>query len=272
MPYKRKRSPKGSTEAITKRFCDRASPVCSIGGILEDDISQVLSYEEFQHLDLSAQKEYFHEMCKALHDQECFSKSCPRIDMMILQHYDKDNRLSKEEVEEAYALQEDLKEKWRLSKPPAVIPNPRYARPRMSEHTYWYDNNLHWSSDKSEFELGYAQDRERRLQYKPDATENLSREYGFLYHISSSLLWYRLAIFMGEIENSPTDHYKSSLDMRLWHVDGVSTLRLWDSKGGVRGRFDGLKKSQADALQFLNFVTGFKFPHTYDGVIAGTVG
>jgi hypothetical protein len=272
MPYKRKRTPKGSTETIAKRFCDRASPESSIGGIPEDDISQVLLYEKFQHLELSAQKQYFDGICKALHDQEYFSKWCPRIDMIFLQHYDKDNRLSKEEVEEAYALQEDLKEKWRLSKPPAVIPNPRYARPRMSEHTYWYDNNLHWSSDKSEFELGYAQDRERRLQYKPDATENLSREYGFLYHISSSLLWYRIAIFMGEIENSPTDHYKSFLDMRLWHVDGVSTLRLWDSKGGVRGRFDGLKESQTDALQFLNFVAGFKFPHTYDGVIAGTVG
>ncbi|KAJ5215525.1 uncharacterized protein N7498_001965 [Penicillium cinerascens] len=115
LTFKRKRSPEWSTEAITKRFCDRASPVSSIGGIPEDDISQVLSYEEFQHLDLSAQKEYFDEICKAFHDQECFSKSCPRIDMMILQHYDKDSRLSKEEKEDAYALQEDLKEKWRLS-------------------------------------------------------------------------------------------------------------------------------------------------------------
>ena len=81
--------------------------------------------------------------------------------MMILQHYDKENRLSKGEKEDAYAPQEDLKEKWRLSKPPAEIPNPRYARPRMSERIEWYDDNLHWSLDKSEFELEYAQDRER---------------------------------------------------------------------------------------------------------------
>ena len=42
-------------------------------------------------------------------------------------------------------------------------------------------------------------------------------------------------------------------------------------KGGARAVFDGLKKSQADALEFVNVLTGFKFPHTYDRVMAGTV-
>lgn len=55
-------------------------------------------------------------------------------------------------------------------------------------------------------------------------------------------------------------------------MDVVSTLRLWDSKGGVRAVFNGLKKSQDDGLEFINSLTRFKFPHTYDGVIVGTVG
>lgn len=270
LPLKRHRSSRWPTHAEPKRVCDHASPVSSIGDVSEDDVSQVLSYEEFRHLDLPAQENYFGEICKALHDQEYFSKSCPRIDMMILRHYDRDNRLSGQEAKDTFALQEELKQNWSLSKQPSVIPSPRYARPRMSECTHWYDNNLHWNSVKSKFELDRAQDRERR-RYKPGDIDNLLRQYGFLYHISSSLLWYRLTLFTGEFDNATTDHYKSSWEVRFYHVDGVSTLRLWDSKGGVRGGFDGLKKSQADALEFLNFVTGFKFPHTYDGVIAGTV-
>jgi hypothetical protein len=60
-------------------------------------------------------------------------------------------------------------------------------------------------------------------------------------------------------------------DMTFHHTDNISALRLWDSKGGARAVFSGLKKSQDNALGFVNFLTAFKFPHTYDSVIAGTV-
>jgi hypothetical protein len=46
---------------------------------------------------------------------------------------------------------------------------------------------------------------------------------------------------------------------------------MWDSKGRAKAEFSGLKEAKGDALEFINFVTRFKFPHTYDGVILGTV-
>ena len=52
-------------------------------------------------------------------------------------------------------------------------------------------------------------------------------------------------------------------------MDGVSTLRLCDSIGGARAAFG--RTSQDDALEFVNYLTRFKFPHTYDQMKAGTV-
>jgi hypothetical protein len=165
-----------------------------------------------------------------------------------------------------------LKQKWSLSKQPLVIPRSGNARPKLSEQTRWYDTNLQWSSVKSKFEFELAQERQRRYRCIPDDIDKVLRQYGLCYYISSSLLWYRLTIFTEEFENAMTDYYKTSWDVTFYNMDGVSTLRLWDSKGGARAVFNGLKKSQDDALEFVNFLTRFNFPHTYDGVIAGTVG
>lgn len=57
--------------------------------------------------------------------------------------------------------------------------------------------------------------------------------------------------------------------MKFYHMDGVSTLRLCDSIGGARAAFG--RTSQDDALEFVNYLTRFKFPHTYDQMKAGTV-
>jgi hypothetical protein len=148
--------------------------------------------------------------------------------MMILRHYDRDNRLSGQEEENAFALQEELKQNWSLSKQPSVSPRPGYARPRMSDRTDWYDNNLHWNSVKSKFELESARGHEQR-PYKPGDIEDSLHQYGFLYHISSSLFWYHLTIFTGELNNAETDYYKSSWDVTSYHADGVSALRVWDT-------------------------------------------
>jgi hypothetical protein len=81
---------------------------------------------------------------------------------------------------------------------------------------------------------------------------------------------YRLNILAGGLKEVETDLYKSSWDMTFHHLDGVSILRMWDSKGRAKAKFSGLKEAEGDALEFINFVTRFKFPHTYDGVISGT--
>lgn len=103
------------------------------------------------------------------------------------------------------------------------------------------------------------------------SVERSIRQRGFYNHISSPLLLYRLNILAGELKEVTSDHYKNSWDMTFHHLDGASTLRLWDSKGRARAVFSGLKEAQGDALEFINFLTRFKFPHTYYGVISGTV-
>lgn len=133
----------------------------------------------------------------------------------------------------------------------------------------WYDDKIWWNSVESQFEFGRGP--QLHYRYMPSGLDKALHQYGFFYHISSALLWYRLTILTGEAKYVTTDDYKSSWDMEFCHIDGISTLRLWDCKGGARAEFDGLKKSQADALGFVNLLTRFKFPHTYDRVIAGTV-
>lgn len=227
---------------------------------LSDDGSQLLSYEAFKCLGNSAQKKYFDGMLEVLRYWDSFKKSCPRIDMMVHENYDTDNRLSSDEEEAAHALQQSLNSKWNLSKKPAS----HHAPSEINVRTSWSDDELRWNSDKSRFEF----EQGGRFRYMPD-TE--LRQYGLLNHISSSLLWYRLTIFIGEPQIVTTDGYKSSWDMNFHHTDGISSFRLWDSKGAARAEFHGLKDSQNDALELVNFLTLFKFPHTYDSVIAGTV-
>lgn len=98
--------------------------------------------------------------------------------------------------------------------------------------------------------------------------ENSLREYSFLNHISSSLLLYRLTLLIGGSKSISTDGYKSCWEVRFYHIDGFTFLRLWDSKGGPRASFYGSEQSQNDALEFVNLLTTYKFPHTYDGTIA----
>jgi hypothetical protein len=236
-----------------KRLCDGAQ--CPVV-----DGSQLLSYESFKCLEEPAQKKYFDDIFEVLSDWETFKKSCPRIDMMVHEHYASENRLSSDEQDATDAVQKGLNLKWGFAKKPAR----RKISPRMNERTRWVDDELRWNLDKSKFEI----EQRGRFRSMPD-TE--LRQYGFYNHISSSLLWYRLTIFIGEPQIVDTDGYKSSWDIKFHHTDSTSTLRLWDSKGSARAVFEGLKDSQDDALEFVNFLTTFKFPHTYDNVIAGTV-
>ena len=217
-----KRSPEPWTEGEVKRLCNRARSLGLIDDAFETGTSHNLSYEEFKGLGDSAQKQYFDDMRKALRDWRSLKESCPRIDMMALQHYDKDNRLSLDEQKAADVLQKDLKQKWNLSKEPPVNSASGRARPEMSKKISWYDDELQWNSVKSQFEL--ARNRQRCRRYIPD--DKSLRQYGFFDHISSSLLWYRLTILTGEPKNVTTDNYKSSWDMKFYHMDGVSTFRL----------------------------------------------
>ena len=133
----------------------------------------------------------------------------------------------------------------------------------------WSDHELWWNPSTQSFKLPDAQISDRR--HSMEYLENSLREYGFVNHISSSLLLYRLTLLMGGSDSISTDGYKSCWEVRFYHIDGFTFLRLWDSKGGPRASFYGSEQSQNDALEFVNLLATYKFPHTYDGTIAGAL-
>jgi hypothetical protein len=230
----------------------------------------LFSYEQFKRLGASDQEEYFNSMAGASCTWKAFENSCPRIDKMVFQHYEANNRLTPAEREAAYSLQELIARKWRLSKTPLPEPKARHAPRNMSEQTRWYDDDLRWNSVNLKFEFEHTQVPQSSHQSLEDFERSI-RQRGFYKHISSPLLLYRLNILARELEEVESDHYKCSWDITFHHLDSASTLRLWDSKGRAKAVFSGSKEVEGDALEFINFVTRFKFPHTYSGVISGTV-
>jgi hypothetical protein len=201
---------------------------------------------------------------------EAFENSCPRIDWMALKHYEINNRLTLAERKAACSLQEHTKQKWSLSKITISEPDSGHESRNMSEQIRWYNDNLRWNSVNSHFEFEDPQSSQPTHQPFDDFRRSI-RLRGLYNHISCSLLLYCLNILAGEIKDLGSGHYKNSWDLTFHHLDGASILRLWDSKGGARALFSGLKQAEADALEFINFVTRFKFHHSYDGVISGTV-
>ncbi|KAJ5993176.1 hypothetical protein N7451_008900 [Penicillium sp. IBT 35674x] len=218
----------------------------------------VSSFEDFQRLPELDQMIYFKQNFEAL-------RSIPRINLMVLQNYHEGDRLDEDELEATDQLQEELKNKWSFVRPDRK----GLARRRQGECVKWGDENLWWNPSTQEFEMEDAQKSDQR--HLLEHFESTLREYGFLYHITSSLLIYRLILFMGSSQSIETDGYKSCWEVRFYHTDGCTFLRLWDNKGRPRVSFYGLKESQNDALEFLNLLTTYKFPHTFDGTIAGAV-
>ncbi|KAJ5981948.1 hypothetical protein N7451_012048 [Penicillium sp. IBT 35674x] len=232
-------------EARVKRRGDRTACTVSL-------------FEDFKRLSELNQMIYFEESFKAL-------RSFPRINLMVLQNYHEGDRLVENELDATAKQQEKLKNKWSFVRPDRT----ELARRRQAECVKWGDENLWWNPSTQEFELEYAQKSDQR--HLLEHFESSLREYGFLYHITSSLLLYRLTLFMGSSQSIETDGYKSCWEVRFYHTDGCTFLRLRDNKGRPTVSFYGLKESQSDALEFLNLLTTYNFPHTYDGTIAGVV-
>ncbi|CAG8054011.1 unnamed protein product [Penicillium nalgiovense] len=254
-----KRSAESLAEAEAKRQCTRAPFSLSIHDAFETiHLCGDNLYENFRRLSDSNQRLYFENVFETL-------RSFPRIDLMVLQQYDKGGRLNQDELEATHLLQKKMEKKWCSVKlDPKVL-----SRRRQREFVKWDDDKLWWNPCTRDFELRDAQSFNEC--HSSEHFETSLRHCGFLYHISSSLLLYRLTLLMGDSESISTDGYKSCWEVRFYHTDGFTFLRLWDSKGGPRASFYGSKQSQNDALEFVNLLTTYKFPHTYDGTIAGAV-
>lgn len=74
---------------------------------------------------------------------------------------------------------------------------------------------------------------------------------------------------MDNSESISADGYQSNWEVRSYHTDGFTFLRIWDCKGGPRQSFRGSKQSQNDALGHSNLLETYIYPYTYDGTIAG---
>ncbi|KAJ5904788.1 uncharacterized protein N7473_001704 [Penicillium subrubescens] len=172
----------------------------------------LLSYGNFKCLGDSDQEEYFSRMAGVSRIWKDFDTSCPRIDKMVFEHYEANNRLTAVEREAAYSLQELIKKKWRLSKTPLPEPKARHALRNVRETTRWYDDDLRWNSVDSRFEFEQSQDPQPKF-LSIDDIERPIRQHGFLKHISSALLLYRLNILAGKFKEVESDRYKASWDM-----------------------------------------------------------
>jgi hypothetical protein len=96
-------------------------------------------------------------------------------------------------------------------------------------------------------------------------------EFFFSDRISSQLLYYRISVLFGMPPAKETDGYKCCWEVELRHVDGKSTLRLYDYKGSASVQFDGYAGSASDdGFELINFLVSLDCRHTYDGIEAGT--
>lgn len=199
-----KRSAKLFAEPRAKRRCDRAQSLSPIRDLFEAvHLCGESPYENFKCLSDSDQKVYFERSFTTL-------RSFPRIDLMVLQHYDKGDRLNQDELKATNMLQKKMKSKWKWVKPDLKESGRRQQR----EVVKWDDDKLWWNPSTQDFELRNAQvSNERHLL---EHFENSLRQCGFLYHISSSLLLYRLTLLMGDSKPISTDGYKYYWEVRFY--------------------------------------------------------
>ena len=89
--------------------------------------------------------------------------------------------------------------------------------------------------------------------------------------ISSQLLLYRTTVIFGMPPPEEADRYKCCWTLTLQHSSGDGTLELDEHKGSPGARFFGSKAASDDALDLLNLLAHVRMPHTYDGIVAGTI-
>ncbi|KAL4869114.1 hypothetical protein BDV12DRAFT_196548 [Aspergillus spectabilis] len=265
----RSRSPTPAPNKLPRLASGSASSPILINNALEKEGSGVataisLTYEEFKNLDDAAQMKQYMDMREALLKLEY----CPSLDIELFRLRPTESRLNEEEEKDTDHQLRDLRAKWSLW----VYTQRIHRLPDSANNTWthWYDDDLYWNAVESRFEL--CQRCSHYLSFE-DVNDLLRHKslHGLWPRMSSQLLLYRLTIYMERSPNLETDAYKTCWETKFQHSDKFSILRFWDSKGAPRMEFRGTRNCQDDALQLVNLLAGLKFPHTYDGVIAGTV-
>ena len=205
-----------------------------------------------------------------------FKSRCPRLDREIYIPSDRipneddwEEEKDDDEKINPYKVMQIAYNKWSYVNPGEDERNLRTAMRRSSvseteQRVDWYSgSNLYY--DKEERRL-VAVDRRETLH---NLMLYLSPRLPDL--ISSQLLLYRTTIIFGMPPADESDGYKCCWKLMLRHHSGNGTLELDEHKGCPCARFSGSKDASDDALDLINFLTYLKMPHTYDGIIAGTI-
>ena len=176
-----------------------------------------------------------------------YKRDCPRADRQLYTWAGRD-RLGEDEEDEKLQFQE----KWSYT-----------ADTQESGRRYTID----WSAWDLAVEDPTSD--QSRLVLKKD--RKLNFDASFTRTISSQLLYYRITAVFGMMPQSVSDEYKCCWTTDLWWEGGKGRLGLDEHKGAAGAFFHGTEEGSVEALKLLNFLVGDKIPHSYDGILAGTI-
>ena len=161
--------------------------------------------------------------------------------------------------ENGYTLQERYRDTWSYSSDDGI------------REQSWTDDSVYWSCTELSFEPPTLNLELKDRKTLWDLRSGTNSPGYFSERISSQLLQYRLTVMFGMMSPIETDEYKCCWGAYLLHKDGRSVLVLDEHKGAASGHFSGSPEASVDALGLLNFLCGNNIPHSYDGILAGTV-
>ncbi|KAL9117936.1 MAG: hypothetical protein Q9187_005523 [Circinaria calcarea] len=209
------------------------------------------------------------------------TRSCPRVDTKIHLDHNRIEYGDPDDEEDDCILREGFLAKWSYlgednNESQAGADAAWYAgraeanEDHLSRGTKNHPN-IHWHHsdlicEPSESGLGL-------YVHRPSTPRSFYSKWSnsFWFRISSQLLLYRLTVTFGMPPPKETDGYKSCWEIELVHCDGASVLEFGEHKGAASARFRGTTDASDDALKLLNFLVGINCPHTYDGIVAGTI-
>ena len=160
---------------------------------------------------------------------------------------------------DAYLLQDRMRDKWLHE---SEIPLDDLTSRSVRNDVKLTYTDLVYAKPDGEFTV-------KPLDARHDSTS------GYMYErISSQLLQYRLTVMFGMLPPSDNvDGYKGCWEATFLHHDdgdGISRLTFSEHKGSAMFRFIGSAEASLDAIELIKYLCGNEFPHSYDGIVAGT--
>lgn len=160
-----------------------------------------------------------------------------------------------------YDIQERFQAKWRHIPDASTVP----LHDLGSDIVIWDSVHLVKEPDGTISSCG-------PLPLPPHDMEPYIPDWHLSGSISSQLMLYRLVITFGGLEWQIRDDYQSvwAYDLEFTEDELLGILSIFDYKGSLCVRFDGVKEASESALELLTWLMSTNVPHSYDGTVAGT--